>query len=243
MYYPVLPSSMCSTYLLLKETREGLSLLTVDTEANGCSWSTYERDPSLVGSLGSVPALYVDFCPALAALVSPVKNIIFLTAPLVHFKSPNRPTTWTVSRAGSPVSWYGSLLPLSYPPPPHTIYFVVYLHCGLHQWGWRLECWPNTAALLAGWRKETRQVWCCTWYSGRTNCLFHTLLPFKGAAQLRADGISSCFYMVNVNNHPSWATSRKEGMAWYSSRPMMPSLWSRPITSCLSCSSGFDTFL
>ncbi len=30
--------------------------------------------------------------------------------------------------------------------------------------------------------------------------------------------------IVNVRNHPSWATSRKQGMAWYSSRPM-PSLW------------------
>ncbi len=45
--------------------------------------------------------------------------------------------------------------------------------------------------------------------------------------ELRADGISSCFYLysiVNVGNHPSWAMSRKEGMAWYSSRPMN-SLW------------------
>ncbi len=37
--------------------------------------------------------------------------------------------------------------------------------------------------------------------------------------------ISSCCYIINVHNHPSWATSHKEGMA-YSSRPM-PSLWSR----------------
>jgi hypothetical protein len=31
--------------------------------------------------------------------------------------------------------------------------------------------------------------------------------------------------LVDVHNHPQWATSRKEGMARYSSRPM-PSLWS-----------------
>jgi hypothetical protein len=30
--------------------------------------------------------------------------------------------------------------------------------------------------------------------------------------------------MPNVHKTPSWATSRMEGMAWYSSRPM-PSLW------------------
>jgi len=40
------------------------------------------------------------------------------------------------------------------------------------------------------------------------------------AAQLRADGFSSCCYIVNVHSHPSRATSGKEGMAWYSSRPM-----------------------
>jgi hypothetical protein len=34
-----------------RKIREGWPLLTVD-RANGDSWSTYERDPSLVGSLG-----------------------------------------------------------------------------------------------------------------------------------------------------------------------------------------------
>jgi hypothetical protein len=37
-------------------------------------------------------------------------------------------------------------------------------------------------------------------------------LSLKGAAQLRGDGISSCCYIVNVHNHPSWATSCME--AW-----------------------------
>ncbi len=40
----------------------------------------------------------IDFCLALAALVSSVHNIIF------HFISPYRPATWTGRRAGSPVS-------------------------------------------------------------------------------------------------------------------------------------------
>jgi hypothetical protein len=48
-----------------------------------------------------------DFYPAFAALVSPVQNIIFLTAYFFHFISPHRPATWAGSRAGSPVS--GSL--------------------------------------------------------------------------------------------------------------------------------------
>ncbi len=93
------------------------------------------------------------------------------------------------------------------------------------QWGRRLECWPNTAASLADWmRRVTRQVWFYPWWTGRTACLFRTVpVDLTGHAQLRADGISSCCYIVNVHNHPSWATSHKEGMAWYSSRPM-PSL-------------------
>ncbi len=53
-----------------------------ETEANGDSWSTYQRGPSLVGSLRSSCRYYRFFCSALAALVSPVQNIIFLTA---HF--------------------------------------------------------------------------------------------------------------------------------------------------------------
>ncbi len=58
------------------EDREGWPLLTVETEANGDSRSTYERDPSLVGSLGSSTR---DFCPAVTALVGPVQDSFLLT--------------------------------------------------------------------------------------------------------------------------------------------------------------------
>ncbi len=56
-----------------RETREGWTLLTVETEVNGyflglVRWSRGDGT--------------IDFCPALAGLVSPVQNIIFLT---VHF--------------------------------------------------------------------------------------------------------------------------------------------------------------
>jgi hypothetical protein len=38
----------------------------------------------------------------------------------------------------------------------------------------------------------------------RTACLFLTVqVALTGAAQLRADGISSCCCIVNVHNHPS----------------------------------------
>jgi hypothetical protein len=85
----------------------------------------------------------------------------------------------------------------------------------------RLEGRSNTAARQAGWRRVTRQVWFCTWWTGRTACLFRIVpIALTGAVQLRTEGTSSCCYIVNAHKHPSWATSRKEGMACYSSRPM-----------------------
>ncbi len=64
-------------------------------------------------------------------------------------------------------------------------------------WGRGLEGWPNTAARLAGWR----------------------IVALTGAAQLRADGISSWCFIINLQSHPPWATSRKEGKVWYSCFP------------------------
>jgi hypothetical protein len=63
----------------IREAREGLPLLTVETEANGDSRSTYERGPSLVVSLGSSIR---DFCPSLAAVVYPIQDTFLLK---VHF--------------------------------------------------------------------------------------------------------------------------------------------------------------
>jgi hypothetical protein len=64
----------------------GVALLTFETEADGDSRSTYERGPSVVGSLGSARhAGTRDNCSAFAALVGPVKKfglvqyIFFLT--------------------------------------------------------------------------------------------------------------------------------------------------------------------
>jgi hypothetical protein len=69
-----------------RETRKGWPLLTVETEVNGGSNRTNERGPSLVGSFviytrRAVTIIFV-LRPALAALVGPVQNIIFLT---LHF--------------------------------------------------------------------------------------------------------------------------------------------------------------
>ncbi len=63
----------------------------------------------------------------------------------------------------------------------------------------RLEGWSNTAACLAGWRRVTPQVWFCMWWTGRSAFLFLTVpVALTGAARLRAGGISSCCYIVNV---------------------------------------------
>jgi hypothetical protein len=98
--HPPLPASVAS-----RDAREGWRLLTVETEADGGLWSTNERGPFLVGSLGSSCRTRYSY-PALAALVSPVQNIF--SSP--HFMCPYRLATWAVSRAGSPVSYYVSLV-------------------------------------------------------------------------------------------------------------------------------------
>ncbi len=33
-----------------------------------------------------------------------------------------------------------------------------------------IEGWPSTAPRLAGWRRVTRQVWFCLWWTGRAGC-------------------------------------------------------------------------
>jgi hypothetical protein len=58
-----------------RKAREGWPLLTVETEMNGDSKSTYERGPPLV-----VRVCTRYFCSALAALVGPLQTIFFLTA-------------------------------------------------------------------------------------------------------------------------------------------------------------------
>ncbi len=106
---------------------------------------------------------------------------------------------------------------------------------GPSQWDRRLEGWPNTAACLAGWRRVTRQVWFCTWWMDRTACLFHTV-PYSPDRSYPAASwwnFQLLFYS-KCAQHPSWiwSTSRKEAMAWYSSRPM-PYLWDLPVISLL----------
>ncbi len=46
---------------------------------------------------------------------------------------------------------------MGYTPSPFSLY--------LPQWSRRLECWPNTADNLAGWRRVIRQVWFCMWWT------------------------------------------------------------------------------
>ncbi len=76
-----------------RETREGWPLLTVETEANGDSWSIYERGPSLVGSLGS-SCRYNSFLSCLGGSSQPIKKYYFPNRTLFHFIRPHRPATW-----------------------------------------------------------------------------------------------------------------------------------------------------
>ncbi len=73
--------------MYIGETREGWPLLTVETEANGNVESTIERGPSLDGSLACRGGTRY-FCPALAALVSPVPYF-FSSLPDTLYLSPS----------------------------------------------------------------------------------------------------------------------------------------------------------
>ncbi len=94
--------------------------------------------------------------------------------------------------------------------------------------GWRAirpkaSVWPNTAAHLAGCR-------CDFVRDGRavppTYSVPYRLLCLTGAASWWNFQLLLACYIVNVHNQSSWATSRKGGIAWHSSR-FMPSLWCR----------------
>jgi hypothetical protein len=61
---------------MIRATREGWPLLTIEAEVNGDSGSTYERDPSLIG-FWACSAGTGDLCPALAALVGPGSKYFF----------------------------------------------------------------------------------------------------------------------------------------------------------------------
>jgi hypothetical protein len=77
-------------------------LLIVETEVNGDPKSTNEKGSSLVGLLGlSCQYCTRDFCPALAALVSPVQ-IFFPRRTPFQFVCPHCPASWAGNRAGSP---------------------------------------------------------------------------------------------------------------------------------------------
>ena len=70
-----------------------------------------------------------------------------------------------------------------------------------------------------GWLEESDQTGVNSYVmDGPSVSLFNTVpVALTGASQLRADAISSCCFKAEVHNHPSWASSRKEGMAWHSS--------------------------
>jgi hypothetical protein len=83
-----------------RETRVGWPLLTVETEANGDSWSTYERVRWCVGL--NHRAGTRDVWTALAAL-GPVQNIFYLLhATVFTLFCPQRSANWAGSRPASP---------------------------------------------------------------------------------------------------------------------------------------------
>ncbi len=94
---------------ITRETREGgVALLTVKTGLNGASKSTYEGEPSLIGSLGLL-CCYMRFLICLGCSFLPSTKYFFPYHTLFQCLCPHRPASWTGSHAGSPVSQYVSL--------------------------------------------------------------------------------------------------------------------------------------
>ncbi len=85
-----------------RETREGWPLLTLETEANGDSKRTNERDPFLVGSLCLSCRCKFLFC--LGCSSRPSTKYFVPHRTLFPNLCDHRPTSWACSRAGSPVS-------------------------------------------------------------------------------------------------------------------------------------------
>jgi hypothetical protein len=84
---------------------EGWLLLNVENEASGDSWSTNERGPSLIGSLGS-SCWYNRFLSCFGCSSQPSTKCNFPHRTLFHFISPLRPATWPVARQSC---WVASL--------------------------------------------------------------------------------------------------------------------------------------
>ncbi len=83
------------------------------------------------------------------------------------------------------------------------------MHGGNHQWGRRLEGWPNTAVRLAGWRRMTKQGVILDVMDGQCmppGPVGTYRLPQSGAAQLRASGIpaAAACLLLNVHMQPTW---------------------------------------
>jgi hypothetical protein len=63
-----------------------------------------------------------------------------------------------------------------------------------------MECWPYTASCLAYLGESDKAGVISTVMDVACRAVPSAL---SGAAQLRADGVSSFCYIVNVHNHPS----------------------------------------
>ncbi len=99
--FPTANTTITATFP--RETREGWTLLTVETEMNGDSKVTNERGPSLEGSLGT-SFRYKRLLCCLGCSCQVSTKEFFSHRTLFQFMYPHCPATWAGSRAGTPVS-------------------------------------------------------------------------------------------------------------------------------------------
>jgi hypothetical protein len=108
-----LDSRLC---MIPERLERGCPPLTVETEANGDSESTYERGPSLVSSFGS-SCRYKRFLSYLGCSCRLSAKYFFPHCTLFHFVCPHRPASWAGSCARSTVSYYSMclcMIPIDY---------------------------------------------------------------------------------------------------------------------------------
>ncbi len=79
-------------------------------------------------------------------------------------------------------------------------------------------------------RATRRPAWLAwgEWPAGRDFVRDGRSMPPALTDHTTCPGLHGADILLNVHKTPSWATSRKEGMAWFSGRPMT-SLWSPPL--------------
>jgi hypothetical protein len=97
--------------------------------------------------------------------------------------------------------------------------FRWYVDIILLEWAGRVSC-PQWGRRLEGWGPTRRPAWLAEGEWPSRVWFYHFVPDGRSMPPALTDHTTCPDLLLNVHKTPPWATSRKEGMAWYSSRPM-----------------------